>query len=91
MKGTDRIVLFSLAMVGLLAAFYFMILSPKRQEASKLGDEVTQLQASIDQQNQVAQFAEQARQDFPRYYGRLVVLGKAVPPSRPTPPRCWCS
>jgi Tfp pilus assembly protein PilO len=78
-KGTDRIVLLSLAMVGVLAAFYFMILSPKRQEASKLGDEVVQLQASIDEQNQVAQFAEQARQDFPRYYSRLVVLGKAVP------------
>jgi Tfp pilus assembly protein PilO len=79
MKGTDRVVLLSLAMVGVLAAFYLMVLSPKRQEASKLGDEVTQLQASIDEQNQVAQFAEQARQDFPRYYSRLVVLGKAVP------------
>jgi Tfp pilus assembly protein PilO len=78
-KGTDRIVLLSLVIVGLLAAFYFMILAPKRQEASKLGDEVTQLQTSIDEQNQVAQFAEQAREDFPRYYSRLVVLGKAVP------------
>ena len=79
MKGTDRIVLLSLAIVGLLAAFYFMTLAPKRQEASKLGDEVSQLQTSIDEQNQVAQFAEQAREDFPRYYSRLVVLGKAVP------------
>jgi Tfp pilus assembly protein PilO len=79
MKGTDRIVLLSLAIVGLLAAFYFMVLSPKREEASKLGNDVIQLQASIDQQNQVAQFAEQARQEFPRYYSRLVVLGKAVP------------
>jgi Tfp pilus assembly protein PilO len=79
MKGTDRIVLISLAIVGLLAAFYFMVLSPKREEASKLGDEVTQLQASIDQQNQIAQEAEQTRKEFPRHYSRLVVLGKAVP------------
>jgi Tfp pilus assembly protein PilO len=78
-KGTDRMVLLSLAVVGLLAAFYFMILAPKRQKASDLGAEVTELQASIDQQKQVADFAEQARQEFPEYYGRLVVLGKAVP------------
>ena len=26
-----------------------------------------------------AQYGEQARQQFPTYYGRLVVLGKAVP------------
>jgi Tfp pilus assembly protein PilO len=75
----DRVILLSLGIVGLLAAFYFMVLSPKREEASKLGEENTQLQASIDEQKQVATFAEQARQDFPRYYGRLVVLGKAVP------------
>jgi Tfp pilus assembly protein PilO len=75
----DRAILLSLGIVGLLAAFYFMVLSPKREEASKLGEENTQLQASIDEQKQVATFAEQARQDFPRYYGRLVVLGKAVP------------
>ena len=30
-------------------------------------------------EQQVADFAEQARREFPRYYGRLVVLGKAVP------------
>jgi Tfp pilus assembly protein PilO len=76
---TDRTILVSLAVVGLLAAFYFMILGPKREKASELGDEVTELQASIDQQNQTADFAEQARQQFPEYYGRLVVLGKAVP------------
>jgi Tfp pilus assembly protein PilO len=75
----DRAILLSLGIVGLLAAFYIMVLSPKREEASKLGEENTELQASIDEQKQVATFAEQARQDFPRYYGRLVVLGKAVP------------
>jgi Tfp pilus assembly protein PilO len=75
----DRVILLSLAIVGLLAAFYFMILSPKRDEASKLKAENTQLQASIDEQKAVAAFAEEARQDFPRYYSRLVVLGKAVP------------
>src|SRR5688500_10691182 len=70
------------AAVGIAAflfLFYFMVLGPKRQKASSLGTEVTELETSIDEQKQVTQFAEQARQEFPRYYGRLVVLGKAVP------------
>jgi Tfp pilus assembly protein PilO len=75
----DRAILLSLAVVGLLAAFYFMILSPKREKASELGEKVTQLQSSIDQQEQVVASAEQTRKEFPTYYGRLVVLGKAVP------------
>jgi Tfp pilus assembly protein PilO len=75
----DRVVLLSVAIVALLGAFYFMVLSPKRDKASKLGEEITQLESQISQQEQVASFAEQARQEFPRYYGQLVVLGKAVP------------
>jgi Tfp pilus assembly protein PilO len=75
----DKVILASLALVALLAAFYFMVLSPKREKASELGKENTELQASIEQQKQIAGFAEAARKDFPRFYGRLVVLGKAVP------------
>jgi Tfp pilus assembly protein PilO len=75
----DRVLLVSLATVALLGAFYFMVLSPKREKASKLSEEITQLESQINQQEQVATFAEQARQEFPRYYGQLVVLGKAVP------------
>jgi Tfp pilus assembly protein PilO len=75
----DRVVLLSVAILALLGAFYLMVLSPKRDKASKLGEEIIQLESQINQQEQVASFAEQARQEFPRYYGQLVVLGKAVP------------
>jgi Tfp pilus assembly protein PilO len=75
----DRVILISLAIVGVLAVFYLMVLSPKREKASELGTEIAQLNSDIDQQEQIASFADQARQEFPRYYGRLVVLGKAVP------------
>ena len=79
MKGTDRAIVISLLAAGLLGAFYFMILSPKREEASKLGEEVVALEAAVAEQEQTAAFAEEARKDFPKYYGRMVVLGKAVP------------
>jgi Tfp pilus assembly protein PilO len=79
MKVTDKAIVFGV-LVGVLAiGFYLMVLAPKRQKASELNDQIDQLNASISQQQQVASFAEDARKDFPRYYGRLVVLGKAVP------------
>ena len=55
------------------------MLGPQRDKASELSKQVDDLHASISREQQVADFAEQARREFPRYYGRLVVLGKAVP------------
>jgi Tfp pilus assembly protein PilO len=78
-KVTDKAIVFGV-LVGVLAiGFYLMVLAPKRQKVSELNDQIDQLHASISQQQQVASFAEDARKEFPRYYGRLVVLGKAVP------------
>jgi Tfp pilus assembly protein PilO len=79
MKGTDRGILLGVAVIALAIAFYLLILAPKRSEAGDLKNQIDSLQASVDQKNQVADFAEQARRDFPKFYGRLVVLGKAVP------------
>ena len=79
MKGSDKAIVLGVLMAAVLAAFYFMVLSPKRDEASALKKENADLQSQIDQQKQVAAFAEDARQHFATYYGRLVVLGKAVP------------
>ena len=79
MKTTDRAVMIGFLAVGLLVGFYLMVLSPKREEAKTLGDEVAQLEASIAEQEQLATYAQQARDEFPKYYGRMVVLGKAVP------------
>ena len=79
MKGSDKAVVLGILMAVVLAAFYFMVLSPKRDEASSLSKDITALQGQIDQQKQVAAFAEDAKRHFATYYGRLVVLGKAVP------------
>ncbi|MSO42355.1 MAG: hypothetical protein EXQ70_10765 [Solirubrobacterales bacterium] len=79
MRSADRVVMIGIGLGALALAFWLLVLSPKRKEASDLGEQITQLQASISQQEQVASFGEQAREEFPRDYGRLVVLGKAVP------------
>jgi Tfp pilus assembly protein PilO len=63
----------------LLLAFWFLVLSPKRDEAATLGEEVATLEASVAEQEQAAASAEMAKADYADNYHRLVVLGKAVP------------
>jgi Tfp pilus assembly protein PilO len=79
MKSSDRALLLGLGVLGLLAALWFLVLAPKREEVSRLDDEVAALEASVSEQEQVALAAEQAKDDYERNYHRLVVLGKAVP------------
>ena len=84
MRGSEKAIFVGVGVLALAAAFYLMVLAPKRQKASDLQDQITSLNGQIAQANQVADFGEQARQHFPVYYGRLVVLGKAVPESADT-------
>jgi len=79
MKGSDKAIVLGVLMAVILAAFYVKVLSPKREKATSLASDVTKLKTQIDQEKRVATFGEQARKDFPAYYGRLVVTGKAVP------------
>ncbi len=79
MKGSDKAVVLGVLMAVLLVVFYLAVLAPKREKASQLGKDIDGLKAQVAQQEQTARFGEQARSHFPVYYGRLVVLGKAVP------------
>ena len=47
MKSSDRTILIGVAMLGLVAAFWFLILSPKRQEASDLKDAGASLESEV--------------------------------------------
>jgi hypothetical protein len=79
MRALDRTILIAGLLVAVVAAFWFLVLSPKREEAAKLGDDVASLESEVSQLQQVAEFAEQARREFPRDYTKVVKLGKAVP------------
>ena len=84
MKSTDRAIVVGIALLGLLAAFWFLILAPKRAEVSDLDGQVTDLQASLTSAEQSATAAEQAKGEYASNYHRLVVLGKAVPAEEET-------
>ncbi len=79
LSGTNGIIVAMVGVVLLAVAFWMVLLSPKREEADKLGAEVEQLQSSLATHEAEADQAEEARKEFPVNYEQLVVLGKAVP------------
>jgi Tfp pilus assembly protein PilO len=79
MRSNERMILVGVAVVALAVGFYLFVLGPKRDKASELKDQVNTLNGSITAAQQQVSYGEQARHDFGKYYGRMVVLGKAVP------------
>ena len=79
MKTTDRAIVVGVLVIGLLAAFWFLVLTPKRDQVSALDSEIATAQADLDQQSQLVAAGEAAKDGYDSDYQRLVVLGKAVP------------
>jgi Tfp pilus assembly protein PilO len=79
MNKTNRAIAAALAVALLAGAFWVLLLSPKREEAQELGAQVEKLEVSLARHEAEVAEAEEAREEFPVEYQRLVVLGKAVP------------
>lgn len=79
MTANNKIIVAMIAVVALAAAFWMMLLSPKRDEVKKLDHQVAQHEESLSVHQAEVQRGLQARQSFPAEYQQLVVLGKAAP------------
>lgn len=79
MKSTDRTILIALGVAGLFAAFWFLALAPKRDEAKELGDKVAQLESDIAAQEAIVVEGSAAQTDYERNFSTLVTLGRAAP------------
>ena len=77
--SSRKLIAAMVAIAVLSIAFWMLLLSPKREEADKLGKQVEKQEALLaSHQAEVAQALE-AKKEFPENYQQLVVLGKAVP------------
>jgi Pilus assembly protein, PilO len=73
-----KIVLLLLPLV-LVGAFWFLVLKPKRQEAAKLTDQVTQAEEARDAAVSQANQLQAAKAKYASQYAEMVRLGKALP------------
>jgi Tfp pilus assembly protein PilO len=77
----DKKVLMFLAPVLALAAYWFLLLSPKREEASTAAQKVLTQEKRRDAAQAKLDAAESAKRDFSADYTQIVRLGKAIPAS----------
>jgi hypothetical protein len=85
MTARDRMVLMVVSVLVVLAAAWLLVVSPERQKASKLGDQVTVAQAQlVTAEGQVAS-ARTAQAQYSAAYTSIVKLGKAVPAGQEVP------
>jgi hypothetical protein len=75
----DKKIVFLLLPLLLVGVYWFLLLKPKRHEATKLSDQVAQAQeardAAVSQANQLSQ----AKSRYASEYTAMVRLGKALP------------
>jgi hypothetical protein len=65
--------------VVVVAAFYFLALSPKRDEVAQLDTEITAKQAELDQSKATLVSYQDSKGRYEANYRTLVRMGKAVP------------
>jgi len=79
-QSSSKVLIAAMVVIAVLAAgFWILLLSPKREEAADLGTQVEKLETSLASHQAEVDQALEAREEFPRNYAELVVLGKAVP------------
>ena len=79
MSARDRTALSVVAGALLLAALWFLLISPKREDASQLGQQVTEAQDVLDQARADLARFEQAKAEYGDSYASLAAVGKAAP------------
>ncbi len=73
-----------LVLVAVALAFWMLLLSPKRKEASELATQAEGQQATLAATQATVAAGEAAKRSFPANYRQLVALGKAVPAGEET-------
>lgn len=77
----DRKIVLVLAPIVVLAAYWFLLLSPKREEAAQAGAALVKQEKARDAATARASQLEGAKSTFAADYATMVRLGKAVPTS----------
>lgn len=79
MTARDRTVLIVVGLVALLGGFWFVVIGPKRKEASDVAAQVAAAQTRLDVAQASASSADAARKQYSTDYATVARLGKAVP------------
>jgi hypothetical protein len=85
MSGRDRMVLIVVVVLAAIGGAWLLVVSPKRQEASKLTAQVTEAKTQVASAEGELAHAHAAQTQYAAAYASIVSLGKAVPASQEVP------
>jgi Tfp pilus assembly protein PilO len=85
MTGRDRIVIMAVIVLVVLAGAWIEVVSPKRQQASKLTAQVAAARSQLESAEARVAHARAAQSQYASAYASMVSLGKAVPTSQEVP------
>jgi Type II secretion system (T2SS), protein M len=85
MTNRDRMVIIGLSVLAILAAGWILVVSPERQQASKLQAQVSAAQSELSSAEGKLATARTAQSQYASAYDSIVSLGKAVPPGQEVP------
>jgi hypothetical protein len=77
----DRKLLLALIPIVAVIAYWFLLLAPKREDASKVRNQLSQAQAVRDTAQQKASQLSGAKRSFAADYATVIRLGKSIPAS----------
>lgn len=79
MTTRDRIVIGVIAAVAFLAAYWMLLLAPKRDEAKKIGTQVSAAKVTASTARSQLAAGERAKLSYGKNYAMIARLGQAVP------------
>ncbi len=79
MTRSPKILIPAVLAVAAVAAFYFLALSPKREDAARLDKDIASKQTALEQSRAQLVSYEKAQANYKANYTTLTRLGKAVP------------
>ncbi|MGH2887225.1 MAG: hypothetical protein ACRDPA_31770 [Solirubrobacteraceae bacterium] len=85
MTSRDRIVIMVVLALGAVVAGWFLVVSPKRSQASSLSTQVASEQSQLSSAQQQVAAGVSAQKEFAGQYAELAKLGEAVPPDDDIP------
>jgi Type II secretion system (T2SS), protein M len=85
MTTRDRLVLLGMIAAVLLAAMWFLVVSPVQKEAASLSTQISQARVTLDAAQGKLDVAQGARAQYTTAYASLVRLGAAIPEADEVP------
>jgi hypothetical protein len=79
LSDRDRKIVVFIVPLLLIAGYWFLVLSPKREEVATAEAALTEQQDRLEAARSAASAADSAKQDFQTSYATVVRLGKAIP------------